>query len=100
MSNTLSPTLADSMKAVLALSIAVMLLGCVSEERLAHGDWCVESCVKGTNERALEHLKYMREQNCRELAKTRDETSAATIREIISGIEAHIDYIKAGRPSR
>lgn len=65
--------------------------------RTAHGDWCCESCVKGTNERALEHLEYMLEQNRRELEETTDEVSRGTILEIISGIEAHIDYIKSGR---
>lgn len=63
----------------------------------AHGDWCCESCVKGTSERALEHLEYMLEQNRRELEVATDEVSAGTIREIIAGIEAHIDYIKSGR---
>lgn len=85
------------MKFVVPILLVCLLVGCVSEEKHPHGDWCAAECVHATNERALEHLEYMREKNCRELELEKDERSAATILEIISGIDAHIDYIKAGR---
>lgn len=77
-----------------ALMLLSVFCACVSPKKHPHGDWCAEKCVHATNERALEHLEYMRAQNCRKLESEKDERSAATIREIISGIDAHIDYIK------
>lgn len=82
------------MKFVALILLSCLFVGCVSPKKHPHGDWCANECVRATNERALEHLEYMRAQNCRKLESEIDERSAATIREIIAGIDAHIDYIK------
>lgn len=93
---TVSKIFAAIMKFVVLLFVG-LLVGCMASDKPLHGDWCAAECVHATNELALEHLEYMRAQNCRELELEKDERSAATIREIISGIDAHIDYIKSGR---
>lgn len=67
--------------------------------RTAHSDACVVACLK--NDRtAIEHLEYRLAENRAALAETRDARDQAILKEIISGIEMHLDYIRAGRSGR
>lgn len=65
---------------------------------IVHDDACVSACLAGGDRKALRHLFYVLETNRAALTDECDEKSCEILREIISGIEAHIDYIKAGKP--
>lgn len=64
---------------------------------IAHDDTCVDACLAGSDEKALEHLAYQLEANRAAMKVARDDKSREILQEVISGIEAHINYIKAGR---
>lgn len=64
---------------------------------IAHDDSCVDACLAGSDEKALEHLTYQLEANRAAMKGARDDKSREILQEVLSGIEAHINYIKAGR---
>lgn len=75
----------------------VALVGCTTAQ---HSDDCTEVCLSGSDAQALAHLTARLEANRLELETVENPARRYVILEIISGIEAHIDYIKAGRPRK
>lgn len=63
-----------------------------------HSDACTESCLGGGDIESIAHLTARLEENRAELEKAEDPARRFVILEVISGLESHIDYIKAGHP--
>lgn len=67
-------------------------VGCTTAR---HTEDCTEACLSAGKERAIEHLTARLEENRAELEKIDDPARRYVVLEIIAGLEAHIEYIKA-----
>lgn len=79
---------------LLFLIVMTAVAGC---RQSRHSDACTDACLAGSDAEAIAHLTARLEENRAELEKIDDPALRYVILEIISGLEAHIDYIKAGR---
>lgn len=77
---------------IVVFSAIVATVGCVT---VRHTENCTESCLGAGKERAIEHLTARLEENRAELETIDDPARRYVVLEIIAGLEAHIEYIKA-----